>query len=394
MEDESCKDMHSSCPLWSSQLECFLNPGYMSRACPKSCWLCVDKTELQAQAGIEEEHIQRRIRWSQTDFGLWQAIPDNANKEKVRQAILKMGQYTMNLNNTGPGTLCNNLHHECAQWIVEKGSCEADLDFMLTHCSLACQYCDIVEEYHLCQRTKKSASVPFGDLAKIKMHLFHEQETEDLLGSSPEKLQSDEWIFSLKYSDLWKNPAQTEEELMRVVKSENCPLEWAEASADNYTDASSDSPPSRSGKRASCDHLCQEAEPTIGALAASITELLKVKPEYLEPLEFVKYQQGERFSAHHDFRIHDGWRHSGNRVLTVFISLQKPERGGAIGFPEYDWMLVEEPQIIVWPNVKVKSQTEGIRRMRSEQLPVVDGEMIGVYATLRQYPYDSGNMCS
>jgi hypothetical protein len=32
--------------------------------------------------------------------------------------------------------------------------------------------------------------------------------------------------------------------------------------------------------------------------------------------------------------------------------------------------------------------------MKSEQLPVVAGEMYGVYAWVRQYPYDESNPCA
>lgn len=393
LEDEPCDDLHTSCSLWASELECFTNPGYMTRACRKSCWFCVNKTSDQFE-GLGEDEIQRRTRYSQTDFGLWQSIPE-VNGEQVRQEILKMARYAMKLDNIGPGTLCNNLHHECAQWVVEKGSCEADLDFMLSHCSLACQYCDRVDEYHSCRRTEgKSGSVSFGDLAQIQTHLFHEKKARNLLDTFPEKLESGEWIFSLDYSDFWKDPTLEMEELMRALKSEKSPLEWTEASAEMPKAASSDSFTKRTGKVAKCDFFCQEAEPAMGALIGNIADLLQIKPEYLQPLEFVHYQRGERFSAHHDNRAHDSWRHSGNRVLTVFISLQKSQSGGSFGFPDYDWMLIEQPQILVWPNVMADSPTEGVRRMRSEQLPVVDGDMFGVYATLRQYPYDSGNPCS
>lgn len=98
-DDEACSDMHTDCPEWAKQLECFVNPAYMSRACPKSCWLCVNATDLRLE-GVSEESIQRRRSFSQTDFGLWQALPE-VNPEKAKAELQKMARYTMSLNNTG-----------------------------------------------------------------------------------------------------------------------------------------------------------------------------------------------------------------------------------------------------------------------------------------------------
>lgn len=81
--------------------------------------------------------------------------------------------------------------------------------------------------------------------------------------------------------------------------------------------------------------------------------------------------------------------------MTVFIVIQSPEEGGAFGFQEYDWLQIPEPKVLVWPNVVSAGQgVEGLRRMKSEQLPVVKGEMYGVYTTLREFPYDSENPCA
>ena len=268
------------------------------------------------------------------------------------------------------------------------------MDFMLSTCSLACQFCDIIEEYHLCKRDKgQPYRKLFGNLTTIQLHLFHQMDAQNLLQSFSDELSQGEWIYQLDYSALWKNPTQDREKLLEAVKAEQGPLEWKEAWGKDSTGVSR-SQSERSGKMATCGQFCQESEPTFGALATGVAELLQVGVEYLQPLEFVHYQRGERFAAHEDFRVHDQWRHSGHRVLTVFIGLQQPERGGSFGFPEYDWLMVPKPPILVWPNVMSSSPSEGLRRMKNEQLPVVEGEMFGVYITIRQYPYESGNACS
>jgi hypothetical protein len=128
-------------------------------------------------------------------------------------------------------------------------------------------------------------------------------------------------------------------------------------------------------------------------LISTIANLLQVDTSNMQSLEFVHYKRGERFATHHDFRLHDQWKHSGNRVLTVFLALQTPERGGGFGFPDLDWLLIEKPQLLVWPNVG-KNPKFPLERVKSEQLPIVEGELYGVYTWVRQYPYDESNPCA
>ncbi len=96
LSTEECVDLHSSCPKWAhDDLECFGRPGYMMRACRASCWQCIDNNDAVLQGKSKEER-DRIVKFSQTDFGLWQSIPetiDAAYNNKVRQHILDMGRY-------------------------------------------------------------------------------------------------------------------------------------------------------------------------------------------------------------------------------------------------------------------------------------------------------------
>ena len=391
--DEHCQDLHPNCPYWASGLECFANPAFMSRSCPKSCWLCVNATELR-QEGVPEKEILRRFRFSQTDFGLWQAIPDNDDGGKIRDAIKEMEGYARDLKKLGAGTLCNNGHHECAQWRVELGTCEHNLDFMLPRCSLACHYCHLVEEYHQCKRSDGSDErIPAGETATFRSILSSNAKPRaSLLLDGLHELPDFEWIVSEEYSRIWTRPDERLHELVKVIATTDA-LAWRDPEREGLGTGSDAQYVKRSGRTASCDRNCQKSEAAIGALVNDTAQLLRISPLYFESLEFVHYKRGERFSAHSDFRIHDTWRRSGSRILTVFVTLQRAKEGGSIGFPEYDWLQVENSEILVWPNVDTTSQM-GIRRMKSEQLPVVEGELYGVYLRVRQYPFDSSNRCS
>ena len=393
VNQEECSDLHSNCPQWAGELECFTNPAYTSRACRKSCWLCVNETELREQ-GLTEDEIQRRIRFSQTDFGLWQSIPQQEETEKVREKIQQMGDYMKKLENVGPGTLCNNQFHECAIWTFEKG-CEDEMEFMLPHCSLACQFCDIIEEFHDCRSSERSEdAIPFGLMDSIVPHLFHSKNAQNLLEANLEDKRPGEWVLSLPKNAIWELPELETQSLLGILKAEKSNgLEWVEASAVNFKDSSTQTVAARSGRSAVCSSECRKSHPSMDAFVSAIAKLLQIDTSYLQSLEFVHYRSGERFATHHDFRLHDQWKHSGNRVLTVFIALQNPEKGGGFGFPDLDWMFVEKPQLLVWPNVG-RNPNLPLERMKNEQLPVVEGELYGVYAWVRQYPYDEVNPCA
>lgn len=397
---ESCQDLHNNCAHWAEQMECFANPAFMSRSCPKSCWLCVNPAELR-QEGVSEEEILWRFRFSKTDFGLWQVQSEKDDSGNVQRALKEMGRYAKSRQRLGPGTLCNNVHHECVQWATRPGSCESNLDFMLPQCSLACQFCDVVEKYHQCKRTEPSERKSITDLSTIP-YLLHDKGATNLLGSFGGKSKDDEWIMTFEYRHLWGSQAEQRlEELISIVSTESGRLEWKHAQ--NSTTAVNGSVPSRgekrSGRIAICNQVCQDTDSSISSLVGQISRLLGIGPSYFESLEFVHYERGQRWSAHHDFQIHDTWRHAGIRVLTVFVVLKPPDEGGSIGFPEYDWLQEKDSKILIWPNVKEQPQEDSIfytaiRGMKSEQLPVVEGELYGVYVRVRQYPFESANSCS
>jgi ShK domain-like len=389
--DEPCQDLHAYCPQWASQMECFTNPAFMSRSCPKSCWLCVNASELRVN-GVPEEDILRRFNFSLTDFGLWQLIPDRDNAGKIRDAIKAMGSYAMGLQKLGAGILCNNVHHECSQWAVELGSCETNLSFMLSRCSLACHFCHVVEEYHRCKLSQGADErIPVGDMATIRSVLFSNTKANNLLEGFQD-LQGDEWIASFEHSRLWKQPEKGLQELVKFI-SKTDTLEWKDTGPERSWEGLHPERSKRSGRTAICDLKCQKSASSISSLVVDTAELLGISPGYFEPLEFVHFRRGERFTARSDFRIHDSWRHAGSRMVTVFVVLQKAKDGGSIGFPEYDWLQVEDPEVLVWPIVHRETKA-AFRRMKSEQLPVVEGELYGVYVRVRQFPFDNGNPCA
>ena len=297
----------------------------------------------------------------------------------------------MTLPKLGSGTVCNNMDHSCAQWAVDQG-CDGDnMEYMLSHCSLACHYCDVVEDYHSCRTQTKSDQQGLGPIESLLEMLM--AKSTNLLQvddnqSNEKPLGEQEWVISLDKNKLWEHePTGSSEELLNLLKAT-----LSEGNSHNGLHWEMVNTSTRSGQFAKCGTHCQDSNPPVKMLAFAISNLLQIYPSYLEALEFVHYKRGERFASHHDYRLHDGWKQSGHRLMTIFINLQPPTEGGGFGFPELDWLFVKEPAVLIWPNVQ--SNKRKLERMQSEQLPVVQGEMFGVYAWVREYPHDDLNICS
>jgi hypothetical protein len=94
----------------------------------------------------------------------------------------------------------------------------------------------------------------------------------------------------------------------------------------------------------------------------------------------------------------------------MYVILSNPTKGGNVGFPDFDWLIVDEPQVLVWPNAVIESSDTTttsttdrgdsarrpgpLPRMKNEQLPVVDGELFGAHIWVREYVYDETNPCA
>jgi ShK domain-like len=479
-EDGECVDLHSNCPRWADQLECFTNPGYTHRACRKSCWLCVDTKELRRQSSADDEgggsdnvteaDIRHRIRFSQTDWGEWQAwnnqndattVGGGPTPTEVKERIIRMGQYQHSLKSIGRGTVCNNLKHHCAKWATKtqnpdgstKDDCRDNLLFMIGSCSLACEYCSVVQQYHTCRPLLKEAHQPknhvfFGrqdresGLKSIYQHLMSAEDIvavdllksrddhkkssiskttttcdSDLMDDGGDNSYSDEWIVSFNRTSLWKNnkDGHENESLLEYLKSIPDSL-WVDAtslSSDLYDTTSHHNAavimavtPSRSGRvlrLSSLSSIVDTDVVVVDKFRSTVSTLLQVPETHLE-MEFVHYERGERYRSHSDLRLHDVWKQSGARLLSMYVALSNPTTGGNVGFPDLDWLLIDEPQVLIWPNV-VETTVDGddgsggstvapLLQMKTEQLPVVEGELYGVHIWLHEYKYDESSFCA
>jgi len=113
----------------------------------------------------------------------------------------------------------------------------------------------------------------------------------------------------------------------------------------------------------------------------------------LEPLEFLHYSNTQKSYPRQvpmsEFDHHDQWKPSGHVLFTILVVLQRADKGGSIGFPDLDWLVVSnEAPILVWPtSTKKGSYPQEMTNMKSEILPVIQGDLYAIKIRVRQYPY-------
>lgn len=257
------------------------------------------------------------------------------------------------------------------------GECENNLHFMMKDCSLACQFCDMKSKFQDCRQKSKDPWFLPGDLKNKYEHL-KKQPNAALASRSEVKDQDDPWV--LKFDDFVSSSEA--DALLALAKS----LQWQ--TSDPVVSGSL----KETGlvRRESESALCKDCvDKGYLKLQKKITDLVQADPSLLEPLEFVHYRNLKSFGMHHDFRLHDIWMPAGPRVLSVFLCLAEVPEGGAMGFPDLDWLSIppKKGQLLIWPNVLSSDPLKRHKDMMSEGLPVLQGEKYGVHAWFRLHNF-------
>merc|ERR1740121_3430320 len=82
-----------------------------------------------------------------------------------------------------------------------------------------------------------------------------------------------------------------------------------------------------------CGGSCEWAPPG-AAFAEQISQVLQMPSQHFEPIQFVKYDEGQRYAVHSDFVDSDATAAAGPRLLTFFVYLSDGFEGGETAFPE------------------------------------------------------------
>merc|ERR1719265_1680405 len=112
----------SDCPGWTSDGECFKNPGFMYKECPNSCGVC--------------EGVKRADK-NATQCEIWADAGECINNPLavMKECPDSCGVCT---------TVCNDHDESCKGW-TKAGECETNKAFMHRVCPASCGVCQILE---------------------------------------------------------------------------------------------------------------------------------------------------------------------------------------------------------------------------------------------------------
>ena len=141
-----------------------------------------------------------------------------------------------------------------------------------------------------------------------------------------------------------------------------------------------------------CQGSCL-ANPLVERVLRKMEQVTGVSRAYYEPMQLLRYNEGEFFRRHHDsYDGAFGAQRMGHRIMTAFMYLSDVEGGGETAFTDLPGNPSAKPQLgrmIVWPNVWTAEPTSHDHRMMHEARPVTQGVKYGANVWIRMYPNDN-----
>jgi hypothetical protein len=162
-------------------------------------------------------------------------------------------------------------------------------------------------------------------------------------------------------------------------------------------------PITRVSKNAKCSNakdVCSNHS-ILSTIMKSIAQNTKIPLDHFDYPEIEVYSEGEEgfkkaghHSFHHDSDLHESWSMAGRSVLSFYIPLLDVEKGGYLGFPALDYLMVPPRmgQMIVWPNVKSQDPEVRDDRMGKEILSVMKGNLYVLHVKAHQYSYKNAEL--
>lgn len=321
----------------------------------------------------------RRFRYSEADWGADQSLgTTDAEKSKLYGLVVAMDDYAFHNVTTYPlakRILCMNSRPDCISRAFDD-ECENNLAFMMMECPLACRLCDKRDRYELCKDVEPTNPWVLANGLQLKLKHLQRQGQPELVyeGKEPD----DPWI--LKWDDFLSS--RESDDLLALAKS----LSWKESTPVAPMGLKEVHNVRRQSKSAFCAD-CNDG--AYQKLQKDLLSLLDTDLSYIEPFEFVHYRKMQSFGMHHDVPLHDLWMPAGPRVLSIFLCLTDVPHGGAVGFPNLDWLMVppKKGQLLVWSNVLNSDPRKRNAAMMSESLPVIEGDKYGIHTWVRLYNY-------
>lgn len=286
--------------------------------------------------------------------------------------------------------LCTNQLDSCAYYAT-KGLCESKNIFMMENCPLACMMCDKKQQFDECVGMRHPLSTP----------VFVTEQLYDIMMNDNMKT-IDSFFDSFKEGTKATGVETLDEKILRFVKflsDGECnalvdlgnKIGWTNSTLSTETIGGS---PSQSSMVSECSNsidMCKD-DNVLSMILKKIAEVTNIPLQHFEPAKILHYPESIGFHSFHQANdAHDSWKMAGPRVLTIYIPLSNAKKGGYLGFPGLDWLMIpsSQGQMILWSNVLHNDPELFDEKMGNEILPVQEGDLYVLQIHVRQYDFET-----
>jgi len=427
--DKDCHDMHAKCKRWADQGNCVTDSGFMELYCRTACSSCdeVAKDEFDDYDDDDDDFelpsdetdvTDLTLSWSES-FGVRQELLPDQDNSQILRWIERTLVYMETLNETqslSPKLLdaCRNLHPSCTLWALQD-ECERNPAYMYTHCAPACLSCEMMDFKTRCPPPNETLVHPalqnghldnlferiIGMGSEQRHDMTAEKQRELVERGLPE--YSSHVLSSPRSTDVRNgdNPNPWVVVLDDFLSDEECDVmiklgfqagyKRSKEVVNETVDGTFES--AESENRTSENAWCL---PTNGCQDDEMTKRITERMEYVtgipanhsEPLQILKYEVGQFYKPHNDYKDLFLLRAAGPRILTFFLYLSDVENGGGTRFPRLD--LTVQPKrgrALIWPSVLDTNLSAIDDRMEHEALEVVQGTKFAANVWIHLYDY-------
>jgi len=148
----------------------------------------------------------------------------------------------------------------------------------------------------------------------------------------------------------------------------------------------------RTSSNSWCRGACED-HPDVKSVMRKIEEVTYVPYRNYESFQVLRYEQGQKYTVHHDYGIEDIKLPCGPRILTFFLYLSDVEEGGHTAFPSLN--ISVQPRrgsALLWPStLDSNPELQDIRTMH-EAKPVIKGSKYAANSWIHLYEYAKPNV--
>lgn len=364
----TCEDKRpaAKCSNWTNSGECFKNPAWMAKECPKSCELCSTQTGADMGKPQIMSIDSERLKATKSEvLELFQKARDYLKSQEVKKELKG---------------ICRNKSDRCAIWAVN-GECTKNPTFMRKQCAPLCLSCDHLTIEGRCpiDPNAPKAWEP-GDLNKMFERLTSEPYKTQ---HDVQILSRDPWVITMENVVL----PEEAERLIELGELEGYKQSITVGKLDVEGKHERKKTERRTSTNAWCKNECYGDETAL-KVAYRMSNLTQIDEQNSEHIQLLRYTEGQFYLSHHDYLPHHGKRQQGVRILTMYLYLNDVEAGGGTNFDKLNITVMPKlGRALVWPSVLNEAPNEKDDRTTHQALPVEKGLKFGANAWFHMHDF-------